>query len=53
MSDLGKIAYDAYFNHSGGKSLISGAPLPTWEDQAPEIEAAWQAAATAVAETVR
>jgi hypothetical protein len=44
---LGKTAYAAYFKFSDGKSLISGAPLPAWEDQAPNIQAAWQAAGQA------
>ena len=51
MNDnFGQIAYEAYFAHSGGKSLISGASLPTWDAQSPEIQAAWQAAAKAVRE---
>lgn len=52
MVRLGKIAYDAYFRFSDGKSLISGAPLPAWENQDPQIQAAWDAAAEAVATEV-
>lgn len=48
MKTLGQIAYEAYFDHSKGKSLISGAPLPVWEKQFAPIQAAWEAAATAV-----
>lgn len=48
MSDLGKIAYEAYCEASGGKSLINNADLPTWEEQRPEISEAWTAAAQAV-----
>jgi hypothetical protein len=48
MPDLGKVAYDAYFANSKGKSLISGAPLPSWEQQADAIKNAWRAAAEAV-----
>lgn len=44
----GQVAYDAYLNASNGKSLISGAPLPQWFEQAPEIRDAWDAAAAAV-----
>lgn len=44
----GKIAYEAYFAKSGGKSLISGAPLPTWDAQSDAIKEAWQAAGEAV-----
>ena len=45
---LGKHAYLAYCASTGGKSLVSGAPLPSWEDQDPQIQDAWEAAATAV-----
>ena len=44
----GQIAYEAYCADSGGKSLVSGAPLPTWEETKPEIRGAWHAAANAV-----
>ena len=44
----GKVAYDAYRNHTGGKSLVSGKPIPIWEELSPEICAAWCSAATAV-----
>jgi len=44
-TNLGKLAYEGYFEACNGKSLISGAPLPSWEDQAPQIQAAWTAAA--------
>jgi hypothetical protein len=50
MVTLGKVAYDAYFSHCGGKSLITGLPLPIWENQAEAIKAAWDAAGQAVAE---
>lgn len=53
MIDLGKVAYEAYCESSGGKSLVSGATLPTWEDLKPEIRAAWDAAAQAVASKFR
>lgn len=49
---LGQIAYEAYFEASDGKSLISGAPLPAWGAQAPSIMEAWDAAAHAVARKV-
>jgi len=45
----GEVAYSAYFVACGGKSLVSGAELPSWDEQAEEIRAAWQAAADAVA----
>ena len=49
----GKVAYEAYFAASDGKSLISGSPLPAWEDQQTCIQAAWNAAAQAVREAAR
>ena len=45
---LGEVAYSGYFVACAGKSLISGAELPSWDEQADEIRAAWQAAAEAV-----
>ena len=48
MPNLGQIAYEGYCASSGGKSLISGAALPTWGDLKPEIRTAWEAAAAAV-----
>jgi hypothetical protein len=52
MENIGKIGYDAYREHSGGVSLVSGEPLPFWDDQSPEIRAAWDAAALAVSDFV-
>jgi hypothetical protein len=48
--NLGKIAYDGYFARCGGKSLISGAPLPAWADQKTEIQEAWHAAGAEILE---
>lgn len=47
--DLAKTAYDAYCARSGGKSLISAAPLPAFEDVKLDIQDAWAAASYAVA----
>lgn len=52
QATAGKIAYDAYFKKCGGKSLASGAQLPTYDQQKPEMVAAWEAAGTAVVEAV-
>lgn len=49
MSDLAKIAYDAYVKAAGGKSLVSGEPLPAFEDLPQEIQWAWDASSQAVA----
>ena len=48
----GEVAYSGYFTACGGKSLISGAELPSWDEQSEEIRAAWQAAADAVLRTI-
>ncbi len=52
MKSYGQTAYDAYFKFSDGKSLISGTPLPTWEDQDQRIRDAWCKAGEAVTEQV-
>ena len=46
-STPGQAAYEAYCTFSQGKSLISGAPLPLWREQAPHIRGAWEAAGRA------
>lgn len=46
--NLGRVAYEGYFKQCGGKSLISGAPLPKWEDQSLAIREAWAYAAECV-----
>lgn len=46
--DIGQVAYEGYRAASDGRSLISGHPLPDWNDQAPQIREAWRAAADAV-----
>jgi hypothetical protein len=48
VKTLGQVAYDAYFKKCDGKSLISGAELPVWDKQSPEIKQAWESAAEAV-----
>lgn len=45
---MGQIAYEAYGNHSGGKSLISGQPIPEWAALPTAIQQAWDAAGDAV-----
>jgi hypothetical protein len=47
-TEAGEAAYRGYLHSCGGRSLISGAPLPTWEQQSHEIQNAWRAAAAAV-----
>lgn len=50
MSDvpLGKVAYEAYLEVSGGRSLVTGVTLPTWEDQYHDVRNAWDYVADAV-----
>lgn len=43
----GRAAYEAYKIAKDGRSLISGALLPGWDDLVPEISEAWRAAADA------
>jgi hypothetical protein len=45
MKTPGQVNYEGYYNCSGGVSLVSGAKLPTWEEQDPRICNAWEAAA--------
>lgn len=52
MTSLGQVAYEAYCNHTGWKSAISGAPLPQWKDVKPDIKAAWESAGQAVADSI-
>jgi hypothetical protein len=50
--ELGRIAYESYCEYSEGVSLVSGAQLPSWEDQADDIKNAWIYATNAVASAV-
>jgi hypothetical protein len=43
-----QIAYEAYCEQTGWKSLVSGSDLPQWENLFPPIRAAWKTAALAV-----
>jgi hypothetical protein len=44
----GQIGYEAYRAHTGGVSLATGQSLPEWQHLKPEIQAAWDAAGTAL-----
>lgn len=50
MSDvpLGKVAYEAYLEACGGRSLVSGDELPDWDGQSEVIRYAWNHVADAV-----
>ena len=45
---LGERAYVGYYVACGGRSLISGAELPSWDEQDEKIQVAWECAADAV-----
>lgn len=44
----GQVAYEAYCETTGGKSLASGAILPAWNFLSPQMQFAWKQAAAAV-----
>ncbi len=48
----GQIAYEAYCEHTGWRSLVSGAQLPDWGNLKSEIQSAWEAAAERLRETL-
>lgn len=50
MKTLGQIGYEAYRNHTGGKSLATGANIPEWDSISPAIQAAWEVAAKAISD---
>ena len=47
MPEPGRIAYEAYCESNGCKSLVSGDRLPGWDELKDEIKTAWDAAAKA------
>lgn len=49
VPSLGQVAYEAYIDYSGGKSLVTGEMLPSWADQELTRQQAWQFAAQKVA----
>jgi len=48
-----KAAYDAYKTHTGGRSAVTGAVLPNFDDLPPPVYNAWHAAAKAAVELGR
>ena len=48
MENVGKIAYDAYCEQTGGKFTGSSDKLPGFPELKPEIQNAWLAAVNAV-----
>lgn len=49
---FGQIAYQAYYDASSGKSLITGEPLPRWDQVDERIQAAWNWAGMAVIDNI-
>lgn len=45
---LAKVAYNAYGDARGWR-VFNGGPMPIWEDQEADLQAAWRAAAQGVA----
>ena len=46
--EWGEIAYEAYRRESGSVSLVSGDPIPEWDELPAAIRSAWSEAAQAV-----
>lgn len=53
LAAYGKAAYEAYRKWAGGKSLVTQAPLPAWDELSTPIQRAWIAAAGVVLEVAR
>jgi hypothetical protein len=45
VEDRAPQLYEAYAEKAGWKSVITGAPLPPWEDVPPAVRECWLAAA--------
>jgi len=45
--------YEAYRDHTGGVSLASGQPIPTWDDMREDVKDAWRASGRFVVENRR
>lgn len=48
VRERANIAYEAYREHTGGKSLATGADIPEWDMLPADIQAAWHASIWAV-----
>jgi hypothetical protein len=51
MSDLAKVAYEAYAEHQEWKNY-QGNPIPQWEEVREDIKSAWRVAVQAVLQTL-
>ena len=52
MQDYARAAYEAMREGIHGLSVISGKPLPTWEELDASVKAAWVAAIQATEDAV-
>lgn len=48
ISESAKKGYEAYRQHAGGTSPVTGAILPPWENTTEEIRLAWKCAAETI-----
>lgn len=48
IANQARIGYMAYREHTGGVSLVSGDPLPIWNDLPLNVQDAWKCAAEAI-----
>lgn len=48
ISRMGRLNYEAYREHSKGKSLLTGLAIPPWESMEREIQVGWEAGALRV-----
>lgn len=51
-ANLGRIAYEAYRDSTGGVSLVNGDQLPQWEDLTDGVKSGWKCAGLAVAREI-
>lgn len=50
--EYGRIAYEAYCEHTNWKSLATGQSLPQWDGLKPEIREAWIVSSDALAKHI-
>lgn len=48
VAQRAEFLYNAYCNHTGWKSAVTGAPLPSWEKVFKSVQDAWIATAAAI-----
>lgn len=53
MRSYGQLAYEAYCESTGWRSVATQEPLPTWQDLLPAAQSAWESAAQAVVDRLQ